>query len=276
MNEDRLEEALADTLRDRTLREDDVGKYHPSEITGCPLKVVLNKLGGNKTILNCWLFQGSAVHHYLQETGIMTDALNSAGYHPLDTEYEVHREYRLTDEVTLTGTCDILCSDGDNLTIFDIKYSSLKPSYGHERIYKYFAQVNTYAFMFGADEYGLMMFNSKSQDLLGDEQGSDSDINVLSGTPKEDNWEVVTDKAVAIHNCLQEYGFDGATVVPVDDMSLEHEVVQNVASSLAGEVGEGQMPSYDQECKYCDHKEHCPSYQGELDQDNSGFKAFGN
>lgn len=259
MDTDRVEVSLADELQRRNDRPDEVGKYHPSEITGCPLKVVLNKVTGNETILNCWLFQGSAVHYYLQESGILDNALHEAGYHAIDTQYEVNKEYRINDEVVITGTCDILCNNGDDLTIFDIKYSSVKPSSGRERIYKYFAQVNTYAFMFGADEYALMMINSRSDDLLGAQEGSESDINVLPGTPKQDNWDIVQDKAVNIHEALMDSEYEGGAVVQPEEVEIDSEIMDTIMSQL----DEGNIPSYSGECKYCDHKEYCPDYQGE-------------
>lgn len=249
---------LAGTLRN-VLDEDSHrphvdGKYHPSTITGCPLKAHLDRMAGSETTLNSWLFQGSAVHYYLEETGLMTEALRRAGYSPVYTSYEVHREYKINDDVTITGTCDILTRDGEDEVILDIKYSSLPVDSGHGRIYKYFSQANTYAHMFGADEYGLIMINSKSRNLL-------DDIHVLDGEMSEENWEIVKQKAINIHEALNAAGFHDDVRWAVNELE---DAGKDFWKEVVAHFDKSQIPSYDQECKYCDHAEYCPVEQGKL------------
>lgn len=268
MDSDRLEEEIVDVLVENGYREDDHGYYHPSEVTGCPLKVFLNKMTDHETILNSWLFQGSAVHYYLQNAvspegfhGIITEALHKSGYHAMHSEYEVHTKKDLGDGITLTGTCDILCQEGDTTTIFDIKYSSLKPQYGHGRVFQYFSQANTYAYMFGADEYGLILINSKSQKLA-------EDVYVLDGEPSDDNWQLVKQKAKAIHSALEDRGYDEGVVWPVPE--LEQRDVP-WWEELLEYFSRDSIPAYEEECQYCDHSDYCPVKQGKL---SSGLDSF--
>lgn len=251
-----LEEHLGDVLQERNEEygKHVLGEYHPSQVSGCPLRVHLTWMTNHKTVLNSWLFQGSAVHYYLQEDGIMTDALHRAGYHPVHTAYEVASEKRIGDGITITGKCDIVCAKDGETTIFDIKYSSIPPESGHGRIYKYFSQANTYAHMFGADSYGLIMINSKSRDLI-------DDINIMPGEMSEENWEIIKSKAHNIHDALTTAGWDEG--IRWDDDELE-----NVGSGFWKEVMDHfekqRIPSYDKECNHCPHSEYCPVEQGKL------------
>ena len=261
MDTQKIEDSLKETLARDNNREYYHGEYHPSQVTGCPLKVVLNRMTNHDTVLNSWLFQGSAVHYYLQEKGLMDEALHEAGYHLLDTEYEVTNYKKVDEGIWITGTCDIVCHDGDGLTIFDIKYSSLPAESGHPRLYKYFSQVNTYAYMFGADEYGLMMINSKSQELL-------DNIAILDGEPNEENWELVKAKTRQIHTSLDDLGYTaGETWMPENLKSKDADFWEEVIDYFSKD----QMPAYDGECNYCPHKEYCPIKTGKL---NSGLGSF--
>lgn len=253
---EKVEDTLAGVLdrNNRAYGKHKLGEYHPSQVSGCPLKVFLNWMTDNETVLNCWLFQGSAVHYYLQESGIMTEALHDAGYHPLHTSYEVSTQKKIGDGITITGKCDIVCAQDGHTTIFDIKYSSIPPSSGHGRLYKYMSQANTYAHMFGAESYGLIMINSKSRDLL-------NDIVVMPGTMSEDNWEIVKNKAYAIHNSLKRFDWDSGE-------RWSNSRLESAGSSfwrgVMSEFDEKQIPSYEKECQYCDHSDYCPVKNGKL------------
>lgn len=253
---EKVEDTLAAVLdrNNKAYGQHTLGEYHPSQVSGCPLKVHLDWMTENETVLNSWLFQGSAVHHYLQETGIMTEALLEAGYHPVHTSYEVASEKKIGDGINITGKCDIVCAQDGHTTIFDIKYSSVPPSSGHGRLYKYMSQANTYAHMFGADSYGLIMINSKSRDLL-------NDIVVMPGTMSEDNWEIVKNKAYSIHEALQTAGWH-------DGVRWSNSQLEDVGKSFWQEVmqhfDQKQIPSYEKECQYCDHSDYCPVKNGKL------------
>lgn len=252
----KLEDTLADVLeRDNAAYGQHVyGEYHPSQVSGCPLKVFLNWMTDDETTLNSWLFQGSAVHYYLQETGLMTEALNDAGYHPVHTSYEVATQKEIGDGITITGKCDIHVGRNGDTTIFDIKYSSLPADSGHGRIYKYMSQANTYAHMFDADAYGLIMINSKSRDLC-------DDIAVMPGQMSEENWEIVKQKAHSIHEALDEYGWPEGERLPPD-------LLDNKKNEFWKEMmqffDKKQCPSYEKECDWCSHSGYCPVKNGKL------------
>lgn len=251
-----MNEELRKELREDNHREDKFGEYHPSTITGCPLKAVLDRMTDASVELNSYMFAGTAVHYYLQETGILTDALYRAGYHPLYTDYEVSTRHKVDDGIFITGTCDIICDDGDNTTIIDIKYSSLKPEYAHGRVAKYFAQVNTYSKMFDADEMALWLISSNERDSLPDEG-----ISMLTGEPQEDNWEITKDKARSIHNTLERYGYPDGNTFDMETLAGQD---LEFWQELLGEIDLNQVPAYEKECKYCDHSEYCPVKQGEM------------
>lgn len=264
MNPDEIEQNMADVLVEDSFRADENGKYHPSAASGCSLRLLLDKGTGAETTLNSWLFQGSAVHYYLQESGLMDDMLHRSGYHPVDTKYEVHTEHEIEDGISITGTCDILTTNGENTTIFDIKYSTIKPEYGHGRLMKYFSQLNTYAYMFGADEYALMMIHSKSRDLAGD------GISVLTGEPQQDNWELIKNKIISVHRKLEALGWEaGETVWSVSQ--LEDEPDEFWKELLEG-MKTDYMPAYDEECKHCDYSTFCPVKQGKVGKGLSAYK----
>lgn len=266
MNFDGLQESLREVIDERESRPNVLGEYHPSQISGCPLKVFLNWMTDNETVLNCWLFQGSAVHFYLQqeegdESGWsrMDEALRRAGYHPVDTEYEVSGEFEVNGEVSIVGSADILSryhdpdnGEEDGWGVFDIKYSSIPPSSGHARLYKYFSQANIYAHMLGADHYGLIMINSKSRDLL-------DDIVVMEGSVSEKNWGIVQKKALNIHDALTRFNYgDGERWTESELMEKDNEFWKKVGESF----NKSNIPSYEGECKYCTHSEYCPQKQG--------------
>lgn len=254
MDREEIEESIKEEINKSSYRESAHGDYHPSTITGCPLKALLDKMTETETILNSWMFHGTAVHEYLYTSDILRMALHNAGYHTLDTEFEVNTRHKLEDDITITGTCDAICSDGDSTTIFDVKYTSLKPSYGHGRIFKYLSQVNTYAHMFGADEYALITINSKSNNLL-------DDIAVMPGNKNEENWQITKEKAAGIHNKLEEADYP-------DGNRWERPWLESRGMKFWKKLIEGfdidWMPTYEKECNHCDHSDYCPVYNNEM------------
>lgn len=260
MDHQRVQESVRETLIEDGKRSSPDHHFHPSQITGCPLKVHLNKMVRHETTLNSWLFQGSAVHYYLQQTDILDTALQNAGFHPAFTKYEENIKYPISDDVWINGTCDILVTteDGER-AIYDIKYSSLPPESDHPRIYKYYSQANTYAKMFGAEHYGLIMINSKSQDL-------EDDIVVLPGEVSDENWEIVKSKAINIKEALEYTDFFG---VPEEEKevwepSWLREKRPEFWKDLVSFFDRKQIPSYEGECKYCPHSDYCPEKNGML------------
>lgn len=268
MDRDKLNGGLRNQLESSTYREAEYGEYHPSTISGCPVMAVLDRMIGSEFVMNSYTFAGSAVHYYLQETGILTDALYEAGYHPLYTEYEVHTRKRIEDGIYLTGTCDVLCDDGENTTIFDLKYSSLKPEYAEGRVMQYFAQVNTYAHMFDADEMALWLIASNERENL-----PQNGLTLLTGEPKEDNWEVVKEKARQIHKTLGMLGYDdGRRITKSAAKAYNKEDWEDVFKH----INLDHAPAYEDEHKYCDHEEYCPICNDVFASGMEGFVAGNN
>lgn len=260
MAKEKLQEEIRKVIAETADRPNVYGEYHPSQITGCPLKVFLNWMTDNETTLNNYLFQGLAVHYYLQETGMLTEAMHQAGYHIINTEYEVRQRKKIDDDITIVGRCDVLGERDGNKAIFDIKYSSIPVDSGHGRMFKYFSQANTYSFMFGAEEYGLIMINSRSDDLV-------SDIYVMDGQKSEENWEKTKKKARQIHEALGVYGWpDGKRW---EQGQLE-DADKDFWRDVMGFFDSQMVPSYEKECNYCAHKDYCPEYNGKL----GGVKAL--
>lgn len=255
MDDAEIEQSLSQALEEDALRGNEFGEYHPSQVSGCPLKVFFDYMTEAETALNHWLLQGTAVHYWLQETGVLSKALHKAGYHELDTEYEVPTKTRIAPGVYITGTCDILAHDGDNTAIMDIKYSSVNPDTQPKRVFKYFTQVNTYSHMFGADEHALILVNNRSDNIPKD------GIQVLSGEPSEDNWEKVKERAIGIHEALNSAGYQ-------DGVRWNHSELEGEIKSFWKDVMEpfpkDSVPTYSKECQYCDHSDICPVEQGKL------------
>lgn len=260
-----IEDNFKEVMQEDNYREFVFGEYHPSEVTGCPLKVVLNKMTEHETILNCYLFQGTAVHYYLQETGLLDEILHESGYHTLDTNYEVSNRKVLGDGVSIVGTTDVLCESEDARTIFDIKYSSATPGRDKGRLTKYFSQTNTYAYMFDADEYGLMIVDSKERDNL-----PEDGITVLSGEPNDENWELVKSKARSIHSALEDAGYQDGVVWPMPE--LEEKDI-GFWEDVIEPIDRGQVPAYGGECKWCPHADYCPEKNGKFSGGLSSFKG---
>lgn len=261
MKHDELQEVAPGVIAEDRYPPKNDGEFGPSQISGCPLKVYLEKITGHEVTMNSWMFQGTAVHHYLQETDILTEALHEAGYHWVNTEYEVSKTHRINDDVAINGSADVVTSDGEDDVVYDIKYSSIPADSGHGRVYKYFSQVNTYAHMLDADGYGLIMINSKSRNLK-------DNIAVLRGEMSEDNWEIVKQKAINIFNALEDAGFYNESVNNGEGEKLTVDEVMEADVAFWEEVmeyfNEKQIPSYDKECQYCDFSECCPVKQGKL------------
>lgn len=265
MKQDKLNDSLAEVLEQESFRPNVFGEYHPSEVTGCPLKTVLDWMTEDEFITNSYTFAGTAVHYYLQESGILTRALEKAGYHPVHTSYEVSKRHEIENGVEITGTCDVIADNGDETTIIDLKYSSLKPEYAHGRVMKYFSQVNTYSMMFEADKMALWLISSNERDNL-----PANGLSILSGEPAEDNWEIVKRKVLDVHRTLDRLGYDtGSRLNPSDLEDADKEFWEDFMQSLEA----SDCPAYNKECNYCSHSEYCPVKNGEL---NSGMASFKN
>lgn len=263
MDTNKLEEKAGEVLSANGVRADEKGKYHPSEITGCSLRLILDKISDSEDPYNSWLFQGSAVHHYMQETGLLDEILYQAGYHPSTAAYEVGREYEVTEDVTITGTCDVLASNGKDTVILDLKYTSILPSYNHGRLAKYFAQTNTYSYMFNADEYALFLIHNKSRNLP--EEG----VNVMAGEPNRENWELIQQKAINIHNKLEEMGWEPGDILHTVGEMEEADV--GFWEEILKGLDMDHMPVYKEECKHCNFADFCPVKNGDV---GSGLRSY--
>lgn len=288
MDTDKIEEIAGDVLRETGIRDEKFGEYHPSNICGCPLKVFLNKMTDKQTKLNKWLFSGSAVHFYMQEhrspegfDGILTEILHKAGYHALSTSYEVSNRYSIDDQslrakvdydlpgdAHIVGTCDALCEGENGRTVFDLKYSSLQPSNQTGRTFYYLSQVNTYAHMFDADEYALILLNNMAGVRDSHPDSVADSVTVVDGTVSEDNWELVRLKALMIHASLLRYGYPGGDRWTLSELDKKPDEFWKEVMEV---VEKKHCPAYEQECKYCDHSEYCPVYNGTL----GGLKGMG-
>lgn len=260
MDTDKLEEATLDFLLDDGYRGDTHGEYHPSSISGCSLRVFLDRMVETEQEINSWLFQGTAVHEYLESEGRIERILTNGGYENAGVRKEVSTSYDVTDDITIVGTCDILVDDGKLTAIFDIKYSSLKPEYGHGRVMKYLSQANIYSYMFGADEYGLLMIHSSSHDLR-------DGVNVLEGQKSDENWEIVKQKAKNIHTVLEAAGYDDGERWEMGELEAMGESFWEQVFSV---LDTDQSPSYDKECKHCPFKDACPMPDDEYGWEDRG------
>lgn len=257
IDSDELEESFKFHLQKDDHKKPESGLFFPSEVTGCSLKVFLNRMTRAEVLINSFLFQGSAVHFYLQESGLLDDILHDAGYHVLDTKYEVSNQKEIDDGVRIHGSCDVLCNSDEGTIIFDLKYSSLTLGSRHGRIYKYQAQANTYAYLFDADAYGLIMIPS----MEGDGETFLDNINVLPAEKSEDNWNIVKEKTKRIHNTLQDAGYD-------QDKVWDTEFLASRSTKFWKEVISRfdlkNIPAYQKECDYCDHSDYCPVYNNKV------------
>lgn len=250
-----LEDVLPGVISEDRYPDKPNNHYSPSQISGCELKVYLDRMLETDVTLNSWMFQGKAVHYYLQENDILTEALHDAGYHWVNTNYEVSNVYGVDEEIVINGTADVVARDcEDDTVVYDIKYTALQPDSSAGRILKYMTQAHTYAQMFEADGYGLLMIHSRADDL---EEG----VGVMEGTMSEENWSIVQDKVECIHYALKAAGyFDGNT--------WEIDEIETVGIGFWEEVIDHfdaqRIPTFDKECKYCDHAGYCPINQGTL------------
>jgi hypothetical protein len=255
MKHEEFEKAATESITKNRYPAKDDGHFGPSQISGCPLRVFLDKMTDTKFEQNSYTFAGSSVHHHLQENGILDEALREAGYHPAFTEYEKTTRYKVKDGVFIHGSCDVIAEDESDTVVYDIKFSSIPADSGAGRIYKYFTQAHTYARIFDADGYGLLMINSKNHDPERFAEG----ITVLEGKMSDENWEKVKDKTEAIYEALVKAGFyEGEDWT---DKDLE-EAPDEFWSEVAKTFNLDTIPSYSDECKYCEHSDYCPEQNG--------------
>lgn len=255
MNAEELEDSLRNEIAKDDHKDPEHGLYFPSEITGCPLKVFLNRMMRVEVDVNSFLFQGSAVHFYLQESGILDEALHNAGYHILDSQYELSTAKEIADGVRIHGSCDILCEEEEGTAVFDMKYSALPADSGAGRIYKYYAQANTYSYLFDADEYGLIMIHSRS----GDHEDFMNNLAVLPGEKSQDNWEKQKTKTTNVHQALTDAGYEKEKEWEMEWLDSRDKDFWKQAVDY---FDLDHIPTYDSECDYCPHADYCPVNQG--------------
>lgn len=254
MKHETLDKAAPEVISRDRYPEKDYGHYGPSQISGCSLKVIFDEVTDHEITMNSWMFAGKAVHYYLQETGILTEALKEAGYHPAFIDYEQTSKYKVKDGVYIHGSCDVLCEDEADKVVYDIKYSSIPVQSGHGRLYKYLSQAHLYARLFGAQGYGLLMINSKTQEFA-------SGIEVMEGVMSEDNWEIMQQKAINIHETIELFKDERGLSFPHNEM--DH-IPDGFWKRIVSRIDTSNTPSYEKECNYCPHSEFCPVEQGKL------------
>jgi len=266
MDEDRIESAFVNAIsgHEGDYHDDVFGEYHPSHVSGCPLGAVIDFMTEKEIPTNNYMWNGKTTHYYLQETGILKEALHDAGYHWLDTSFEITNRHKVAPGVHLVGRCDAICYDNETETsaIIDIKYTSLKSHYNSGRLYKYATQVNTYCGMFGADEWGLLMLYSKTDDVE-----SEDFVDMLTNEFNEDNWANAKQKAKNIHSCLDHFGYDDGERWNVDWLKQQDRGFWEEAMEF---FNPDNVPFYDGELKYSDRDEWVMPYMTNWDNPSSG------
>lgn len=241
------------------------GEYHPSALSGCPLGEFLDWMLDKEIPLNNHMFNGKCVHYWLQETGVLQEALHNAGFHAMDTAFEVGARYEIEPGVNLVGRADVVCNNGDSQMVIDIKYSSLKAHYNSGRLYKYATQVNTYAGMLGADRWGLLLIHSKADNIP-------ESITMLTNEFNEDSWEGVQKRALQVHEALDHAGWPSGN--RFDKQELMN-VGQGYWEEIMEHFDEEDVPFYDGELKYSDRDEWVMPYQDDWKEDTStGLASF--
>jgi hypothetical protein len=256
MGLEEFEEVAPEVIsRDRYPPKDD-GHYGPSEVSGCPLRVYLDRKVETEDVMNSWMFAGKAVHYYLQESGIMDEALEDAGFHPALTEYEKTGTLKVDDDLYLHGSADIVAGEpsdtpgeGPEKAILDIKYSSIPIESGHPRLAVYLAQAHLYSEIFDADKYGILLINSKSREL-------EEDIVLVEGVHSQNLVDTVFEKVRNIHSALEATGyFEGLTFTVEEVEMFSPQTWENIVTE---HFNIDNIPAYDGECDYCDHNDYCP------------------
>lgn len=244
------------------------GRLHPSHISGCPLGTVLDFMLEDETPLNCHMFNGKAVHYFLQEENIIDRALHDMGFHHLDTNHEVNSRFEVPgvdDDLQIIGRADTITTDGDRDVVIDIKYSSLKPEYKNNRLIKYAAQINAYSFMFDADAWVLLFVYSKADDITDPEES----INTLVGEPNEENWELMLEKARSIHQALSHFGWDEGNRWDKEELKYKD---RDFWEDVMQFFDESWVPAYEGELKWSDRDEWVMPYKSEWD--TTGIASF--
>jgi len=243
--------AVEDEFDSGDYHDNTYGEYHPSSITGCPLGELLDWMLEEEPDYNHYMFSGTAVHYYLQESGLLTRALHNAGFNPMYTSYEVQKKVDVGDGASVVGRADCLANTEQGSVVIDIKYSSLKPGYDSGRIMKYMAQVNTYANMFDCDYWCLLMIYSKADDMT--DAGD-----FIHGKTDEENWKIMQEKTRNIHEALRSAGWPAGNRWDKDELmglgiGFWEEVMEH--------FNEDHVPAYDGELKYSDRDEWVLPYQ---------------
>lgn len=264
MRHDEMQEAARDVITEDRYPPKKDHRYGPSQVSGCPLRKFLSDMMAIDVRTNSYLFQGSAVHFYMQQNGLLDEIVEQAGYHPGFTEYEVMGEVEVGNNVYIHGSADVITEekkqDRDHDTdkvVYDMKYSGIPFHSGHGRLFKYLSQAHAYSRIHDADGYGLLMIQSN----VGDPDEFVENIGVVEGVMDDENWELMKQKALNIDNALVKSGY-------YDDNEWDQEEIADMSASFWEEVIEyfdtTHTPAYEKECKYCEHKEYCPVYQGTL------------
>jgi hypothetical protein len=258
--------ALEDEFDSGDYHDNVFGEYHPSSITGCPLGEFLDWMLEEEPDYNHYMFSGTAVHYYLQESGMLTNALNKVGFNPMYTAYEVLNKVDIGDGVKIIGKVDCLATCQDSTIAIDLKYSSLKPGYDSGRIMKYMSQVNTYANMFNCDYWCLLMIYSKADDMT-------DAVDFIVGETDEENYELVKERARNIHEALDVAGYPSGNRWDKDVLKARG---PDFWEKIMRHFNEDHVPAYDGELKYSDRDEWVLPYQDDWRNDGrtSGFNKF--
>lgn len=242
-----------------------LGEYHPSALSGNPLDEFLDWMTEKQIPLNNHMFNGKCVHYWLQETGVLRQALHNAGFHAIDTEFEVGVKQEIEPGVNIVGRADVVAHDGDEQAVIDIKYSSLKSHYNSGRLYKYATQVNTYAGMLGADKWGLLLIYSKADDVT-------EEIDMLTNDFNEESWEGVKERAVQVDEALRAAGYQDGNRFTEDKLK---KVGREYWEEVMQHFNEEDIPFYDGELKYSDRDEWVMPYMDSWNEDTStGLSSF--
>lgn len=264
---ERLPNALGAELEayEGDYHDDVFGEYHPSQLSGCPLGAFLDFMMEKEVPMNQYIFSGTAVHYYLQETGILKRALHNIGHHWIDTSFEVGRHKKVAPGVKIVGRADILCHDGEDQWVIDLKYSSIRGQNNQGRMMKYARQVNTYCGMMGGDKWGLLIPYSRA-DHVPDE------IDIFTNDFHEEDWEEAKEKAVNIHEALDYFGYPEGERWDKSQLKQQGEDFwEDVMQFFDG----SRVPSYDGELKYSDRDEWVMPYMHGWEGNNvSGLKSF--
>lgn len=163
------------------------GEYHVTSLLHCPLRTWYRRTLDIESVPNATMLSGTFMHELLPK--IMRHV---PGF-PDKAKYEVGCRHRVSDDITIVGSADVLLDD----TVYEYKFTGSRVDSKYGLPVSYYQQVNAYCVMLSKPKYKIVVIHRFADEM------TEKSIGIVSGTRDDEAFKMLMDRAKTLDECVR-------------------------------------------------------------------------